>query len=165
MQHALSLRISLQSRSEEPSGPSNPENESNESNEPNDSNESNESNESKEATNGLNESKEANELSEATKEEAEAASMDEAKSVTGMDVVEGEKAGNEEREKMNEGGATRGESARDSTSVFVMTPEGAELSAGVTPVGNADMTESLAPENPNNNTQSKDCCIILWSVF
>lgn len=158
MQHALSLRISLQSRSEEPSGPSNPENESNESNEPNDSNESNES---KEATNGLNESKEANELSEATKEEAEAASMDEAKSVTGMDVVEGEKAGNEEREKMNEGGAVQGESNRDSTSVFVMTPEGAELSAGVTPEGNPDMTDSLASENPGSNAQSKDCCVIL----
>ena len=87
--------------------------------------------------------------------------MNEAGSVKGIDAVEGEKSGKEEREKMNEGGAVQGESNRDSTSVFVMTPEGAELSAGVTPVGNPDMTDSLASVNPDSNAQSKDCCVIL----
>lgn len=141
----------------------------------NPANESNEANEANEAK-GLNESKGLNgdKKAEESNEEAKGETLSEAESMMKKekeaDAAEEEKAGNEEREKMviegsAEKSAEEGETARGSTSVFVITPEGAEISAGVTPEGNADMTDSLAPENPNSNTQSKDCCVILWSVF
>ena len=53
------------------------------------------------------------------------------------------------------------ENAQDSTCVLVMSTEEAGRSSTIPVEGNADMTESISPENPASVKQSKDCCLIL----